>query len=183
MKYAGFWVRLLAGLCDLALLLPAIPICWWLISQSYMTANLAAVLSSTSGALFSILFLGRYGQTPGKMIAHIRVARLDGGRIGYREAALRHSIDMLLGLLYAAGWFAAIHKTGPDAWTAEHTWRSLHHVIAGNFPRSYDVWSVLAEVWMWSEMVVLMLNAKRRALHDFLAGTVVIHVEREGHEA
>lgn len=27
---------------------------------------------------------------------------------------------------------------------------------------------------MWSELLVLLFNEKRRALHDFIAGTVVV---------
>jgi uncharacterized RDD family membrane protein YckC len=34
----------------------------------------------------------------------------------------------------------------------------------------------VSQAWLWSELVVLLLNAKRRALHDFIAGTVVIRV-------
>jgi uncharacterized RDD family membrane protein YckC len=30
-------------------------------------------------------------------------------------------------------------------------------------------------IWTVSELVVLLMNEKRRALHDFIAGTVVIH--------
>jgi hypothetical protein len=29
--------------------------------------------------------------------------------------------------------------------------------------------------WDWGELVVLLTNRKRRALHDFIAGTVVVH--------
>jgi len=31
--------------------------------------------------------------------------------------------------------------------------------------------------WVGSELVVLLLNEKRRALHDYIAGTVVIHMK------
>ena len=28
--------------------------------------------------------------------------------------------------------------------------------------------------WVWGELIVLLTNRKRRALHDFIAGTVVV---------
>jgi len=31
------------------------------------------------------------------------------------------------------------------------------------------------DVWYWSEIIVILFNKRNRALHDFLAGTVVIH--------
>jgi uncharacterized RDD family membrane protein YckC len=41
-----------------------------------------------------------------------------------------------------------------------------------NWP--YSKWIRSADgIWGWSEIIVLLTNEKRRALHDFLAGTVV----------
>jgi uncharacterized RDD family membrane protein YckC len=34
-------------------------------------------------------------------------------------------------------------------------------------------------VWVWSELIVLLTNRKRRALHDFIAGTVVVHASQD----
>ena len=37
-------------------------------------------------------------------------------------------------------------------------------------------WQILTveQIWFWGEFLVMMTNAKRRALHDYIAGTVVI---------
>jgi uncharacterized RDD family membrane protein YckC len=35
-------------------------------------------------------------------------------------------------------------------------------------------YGLVSNAWTLSELVVLMLNRRRRALHDFIAGTVVI---------
>ena len=35
-------------------------------------------------------------------------------------------------------------------------------------------------LWVWSEPLVMLLNKQRRAIHDFLAGTVVLHIEPPG---
>jgi uncharacterized RDD family membrane protein YckC len=32
------------------------------------------------------------------------------------------------------------------------------------------------QIWTSSELVVILLNRRRRALHDFIAGTVVVRV-------
>ena len=35
-------------------------------------------------------------------------------------------------------------------------------------------WTTTADqIWIWSEVIVMLFNKKRRALHDFIAGTVV----------
>jgi uncharacterized RDD family membrane protein YckC len=33
---------------------------------------------------------------------------------------------------------------------------------------------VVLQVWIWIELIVMLTNRRRRALHDFIAGTVVI---------
>lgn len=40
----------------------------------------------------------------------------------------------------------------------------------------YQPYNVVQQVWFWSEIVVLLSNKKRRAVHDFIAGTVVVKV-------
>jgi len=41
-------------------------------------------------------------------------------------------------------------------------------------PAWYKPVLILENIWVWSEFIVMMTNKKRRALHDFLAGTLVI---------
>ncbi len=40
---------------------------------------------------------------------------------------------------------------------------------------AYEVLSFALNVWIWSEVIVLLFNRRKRALHDFIAGTVVVH--------
>ena len=42
-------------------------------------------------------------------------------------------------------------------------------------PSWYKPIEVLFNIWTWGELIVLLTNRKRRALHDFIAGTVVVH--------
>ena len=44
----------------------------------------------------------------------------------------------------------------------EHT-PSFHNTINSMF-----------QIWFWGELIVLLFNKRRRAIHDFIAGTVVI---------
>jgi uncharacterized RDD family membrane protein YckC len=38
-----------------------------------------------------------------------------------------------------------------------------------------DILNWLLLAWTLSELVVLLFNEKRRAIHDYIAGTVVVH--------
>ena len=41
-------------------------------------------------------------------------------------------------------------------------------------PNWYQSVNIIASIWIWSEFIIMLTNKKRRALHDFMAGTVVI---------
>ncbi len=43
------------------------------------------------------------------------------------------------------------------------------------YPSWFGTADVLEQVWFWGELVVLLFNRRKRAIHDFIAGTVVIH--------
>ena len=32
----------------------------------------------------------------------------------------------------------------------------------------------LTNIWTYSELIVLLMNSRKRALHDFIAGTVIV---------
>jgi uncharacterized RDD family membrane protein YckC len=41
-------------------------------------------------------------------------------------------------------------------------------------PAWHPTVTVLLQIWVWGEFVTMLFNKKRRAVHDFIAGTVVI---------
>jgi len=38
--------------------------------------------------------------------------------------------------------------------------------------------NILMQVWIWGEFLTMLFNKKRRAVHDFMAGTVVVRTPR-----
>jgi uncharacterized RDD family membrane protein YckC len=44
---------------------------------------------------------------------------------------------------------------------------------------AYGIYATLATIWGLADIVVFLSNEKRRALHDYIAGTVVIKTETE----
>jgi uncharacterized RDD family membrane protein YckC len=46
--------------------------------------------------------------------------------------------------------------------------------IVETAPPWYQAVNILTQIWIWSEFLTMLFNKKRRAIHDFMAGTVVI---------
>ncbi|RLC94819.1 MAG: RDD family protein [Chloroflexi bacterium] len=123
-EYAGFWVRLVAYLIDLVLVLvigltlaalvnvyagPAgdgtvVPV-----ALSERSANtVTTLLNYGTSFVYLVSFWAWRGQTPGKMLMGLKVVRTDGTRIGWGRSALRYvgyNISVLaffLGYLWVA---------------------------------------------------------------------------------
>lgn len=114
------------------------------------------------------------------MAARIQVTQLDGRPIRFQHAALRSAVDVALWIGYALPTLYVLSIwDGP--W-ATLSWVRQSQMLADRNP-TYDLYSIASQVWLWSELVVLLFNKKRRALHDFIAGTVVIKKARRAKSA
>jgi len=101
------------------------------------------------------------GATPSKLIIGLRILKINGEPIGYREALLRAAPFLIFGLFNS---IASHYRAIPDRAKLAPSW--------------YGARLIASAVWLCGEVIVLLTNCKRRALHDFIAGTVVVIFHR-----
>lgn len=66
---------------------------------------------------YPVFFTGKYGQTPGKMLLHVKVIRLsDGATPGYLRAFLREIIGKILSSFFLLGYLWAIWDKRKQTW-------------------------------------------------------------------
>lgn len=174
--YAGFWRRLGAALIDMLVWVPIAYIVFTLQGTNLTIAIAATVAHGFFFSIYSVFFNLVYGGTLGKLAVGIRITKPNGGRIGLREALLRSSVDIFYGLLFSYFYVHAILEVDLTAYLAAG-YMEKSEMIYPLFPRLSVYTNTLTNIWYWSEMVVLLLNKRRRALHDYVAGTVVVHKE------
>jgi uncharacterized RDD family membrane protein YckC len=175
LRYAGFWPRLGAILLDFVFLMPVTALCFWGSSKFRLFDVYFFVPDILWGLFYSVYLVRRWGGTPGKLIVGIRIRKLNGERVGYREAFLRQLPDFVLGLLISAALTVPLFRM-TDAEYHALSFLERARQMDALAPRWYQPLHWLQTAWVWSELVVLLTNRKRRALHDFIAGTVVVHV-------
>jgi uncharacterized RDD family membrane protein YckC len=175
--YAGFWRRFCALWVDFFIVMPLAFFLLWL---EGFDKTLAIIITIPSTALFSmyhVYFNARYGGTPGKLAVGIRVTRPNGSKIGWTEAIARSAVDMVFALvMLCLQVWALIQISGEDYSNATGFFERA------TLLRSYrPAWgsqiNIVQQVWIWSELIILLLNKRKRALHDFIAGTIVIRKE------
>ena len=118
LRYAGFWIRVVAYLLDTLILYVTSVLIMFLpfmegMSQtdpsgmSGWTILLSVLLNSSIAIAYFTGFTGRFAATPGKMALGLRVVRPDGGRVTYLRALGRYFGLLLSSVILYAGFIMA----------------------------------------------------------------------------
>jgi len=175
--YAGFWKRFCSLWADFFILLPLIILLNWIEGLDKNLAILIAIPYSALFFLYHIYFNVRFGGTPGKLAVGIRITRPDGTKIGWTEALKRSSVDMAFAAVSIPIHIWALTQVDGGQY-ASSAFIERTRLLQQYYPAWFHfIYSYLQQIWIWSEVVILLFNKRKRAIHDFIAGTVVIHKE------
>ena len=119
------------------------------------------VFASSLPYLYNVLMHGKYGQTVGKMVTKVKVVDVSLAKLSMRQAFLRDSV-------YIALTTAAIIIGIPEILDGGNSYQN---------PNTLSAWILVyaSLAWFVVELVTMLTNSKRRALHDFIAGSVVVN--------
>lgn len=164
-KYSTFWQRFTAAIIDSIILWPLTLINGYIESSAnrfmFIFGNL--ILTIVYSAYFIILH-GMYGQTIGKKIMGIKVTDINEvSLIGNKRALIRELpwiITNISVFLYSSLILLMAHPSLEDA--------------KDNYDRFIFVTSI---GWLLVELITMLTNYKRRAMHDYLAKSIVINTD------
>jgi uncharacterized RDD family membrane protein YckC len=166
--YATAWRRFWAGFIDAFVFEPLIWLNGWIWNTFHTPLVLVpwCVFFATSFVAYSVLLHWRWGQTLGKRVTGVRVYSLPGGPLSLRQAAMRDIFPLIASIVQVLLGLADVahgKSPYPDP-SAGLAGLSTFQLVM--------IWSM----WAWSilEVTTMLFNSKRRALHDFIAGTVVM---------
>ncbi len=176
MQYAGFWKRFGAYWIDVIIFLPIMVLSTWGGEQSRLFQLYWFVPGLFIGLWFHVYLVKTYGATPGKLLLKIKIVKVDGSDVGYKEAMLRYSVLFVISVVMSAALIPVTLEM-TDAYYFSMRWQERALYMVEHAPSWFNVANVFMNIWIWSEFIVMLTNKKRRALHDFIAGTVVINKE------
>jgi uncharacterized RDD family membrane protein YckC len=169
-RYRNFWRRFWAAIIDGIVLQP---VSWldrwiWGLGLPIPLLILWFLVANTIGVVYSIVLHGLFGQTVGKRAVGVRVYDVSGGRLSWRQAALRDCFPIVVNTLgLAAGLSMALSGENP-------------YEAASLAESSLSPWILVAiwgsVIWLVLELTTMFMNPYRRALHDLIAGSVVMRV-------
>jgi uncharacterized RDD family membrane protein YckC len=164
-----FWRRVAAGLIDMLVFAPLI---WVNVSLWERLPGPVSRLTwfltyAVVGTAYSTAMHARYGQTLGKMLLRVKVVTMTGTSISWSHAVIRDCVPIVaVAITIATKWPLAIDGTNPYSAAAVD-----HHTA---FDRALESANSL---WLYLELITMWTNARRRAVHDFLAGTMVVRLD------
>lgn len=174
MIYAGFWRRFGAYWIDVFVMIPLIGIVYFCGEKSRLFQLYWFIPCLLIGIGFHVYLVKRFGGTPGKLLLNMRIAMLDGSPVTLKAASLRYSVLFILSFLSSlALLLSVLSMTDELYFSLGYIERSQK--ILELAPSWYRLVSILLQVWIWSEFISMLFNKQRRAIHDFIAGTVVVH--------
>jgi uncharacterized RDD family membrane protein YckC len=163
-RYDTVWPRIRAGFFD-GLVLAPLALADGFLSAPERGAFILiawAAISYSAYWLYSVLLHARYGQTLGKRAAHVKVLDLSEERIPtLRQALLRDSGYILLNCLSLIYFIYLVL-----------TRQYSEHLLATSLPAT--ILTLAGLIWFLLEVTTSFASRKRRALHDLIAGTVVV---------
>jgi uncharacterized RDD family membrane protein YckC len=167
-RYGTGWLRVGALLLDGAVYAPF----GWL--DQFIWNHTAApwillpwvILDSLVWLVYPIGFVAVFGQTLGKMACGVRVLDLHEKPVSLKQAVLR--------------------EIAPVVFTPYFLFIQIQNILGGQLAnRAYGDFTPMMHVgllslaWILLEVITMLTNSKRRALHDFIASTVVVRVGYE----
>lgn len=164
-KYQTFDRRFFAGLIDGLILLPLDLIGKFIIKSS-LPAGIVVVLYEISCwvmIVYSVVMHGLYGQTIGKKICKVKVFDISEKAITFKQAVLRDIGPIIIQTI------SSIYSLTHASLVVQFLSNDSELVMPG----PYSIIGYFGFAWFLVELLTMFTNKKRRALHDFIAGTVV----------
>jgi uncharacterized RDD family membrane protein YckC len=175
-RYQTFWPRFWSGWIDTLVFIPL-----WVVSyfiwKNHQHLSVYLVLfwyaiNSFSYLIYSVLMHGKFGQTLGKMATSVKVCDISENQLSMSQAIRRDIIPLGLAAIDIVIYAPKI-LSGVDIWDAS----------AMNYDAYFGFMEFASLGWFMTEIITMLFSQKRRALHDFIAGSVVIRLPQKSNPA
>ena len=161
--YKTFWPRLGAAFLDTAALAPLIWIdqVLWNFTDSSILLFLWVLIYQAVSLIYYIGFVYLFGQTPGKMATGVLISDNNNQQLTLNQAILRNIITVIVAPIF-------IVLVASNLLAGQLANRGLGDA-------QFMIWFLaIALGWAVLEFITMLFNSRRRAIHDWIAGTVVV---------
>jgi uncharacterized RDD family membrane protein YckC len=171
--YAGFWSRLGSQLLDFLILIPYILILNYLNGLSITMYQILMIPNLIFIIWYNVYLVRRFGGTPGKLIVGIKIVNKNGNDINMTGAILRYIVSIGLSIFGFILMISILQTADEEIYQSLGFWKRSQYISELN-PQLIKLNMWLSNIWIYSELIVLLTNKRKRSIHDFMANSVVI---------
>jgi uncharacterized RDD family membrane protein YckC len=124
---------------------------------------------------YFIVCTALWGQTLGKRAAGIQVRSVDGGGVTLGQSLVRDLVPLAGALLGIFGALIAYGSLPPEV--AAQSGPAVKDAIRAGLPGWASSADIITSVFEVADVIVFFSTMRFRALHDLMAGTVVVHTD------
>ena len=177
-EISGFWRRVAANLLDSAIAAPLGFLFVYLLEGSKVLYFASIIPGMLVWYWYGVWLVKKYGGTPGKILMGIRVRMLDGSFVTGTAAHIRYAgMFLFTSLGTIAGAIGSYSMSDAEFESLGIFERAIKQQELA--PSWNGAVQIGLQVWIWVGLVTLLLSKKRRAVHDYLAGTIVVRVTKK----
>jgi uncharacterized RDD family membrane protein YckC len=170
-KYKTFSRRFWAAIVDMGVFVPL----GWIDTAIWENVKVPVILSvwivihTAAFWIYGILLHGYYGQTVGKFVCHVKVLDKTEKPLSVKQAFYRDAFPIVMGMPVLVYEVNNVLQG---------------HIANRGFPTEMNIifqaFLGISFLWFLLELITMLTNKKRRAIHDFIAGSVVVRLESDG---
>jgi len=176
--YAGFWRRFGAFWMDFVIF-GSLNLAFSYINElGRLNAFYTFIPQELAFFIYNIYLIKIFGGTPGKLLLKVKVIKKNGEKVGWREAILREIVIWVLNLLITCLTFNYLLSITDAGFLSIDSNEQFEEMMK-TAPFDFYFLFLIMNIWIWSEFIILLMNRRKRALHDYIAGTVVIKKKYE----
>ena len=171
--YADLWTRIAARIVDFVIMLPVAGLIFYINGLS-KDAYFYAILPNLAIYIwYEVYLVKRYGGTPGKLIMGIKIIQKDGDDVDWHASFMRYLVPFCLTL---SGIFIMMWTLGMiDDSTYMNMGFLKKTLLLSDFnPLMSKIQSFTSLGWTIAGIISILSTKRKRAVHDYIAGTVVI---------
>lgn len=178
MRYGGFWRRVFASFIDGLILLPFSAL---LMYTQGISKEMGIWISLPAALLFSSYYIfmhWQYGATLGKRMLSLRVVdEYHEREISFVSALLRGSFYLAFAVILSYWEILGFQSIPADQYT-HIEWYVRDEIVQNKAPSWSSYVMITSCVWLVISFFTLVVTEKKRALHDYLGGTVVVRIHK-----
>jgi len=171
--YADLWTRIAARIIDFVVMLPVAGLIMYINGLS-KDAYFYAILPNLAIYIwYEVYLVKRYGGTPGKLIMGIKIIQKDGDDVDWHASFMRYLVAFCLSL---SGIFIMMWTMGliDDATYISLGFMKRTQLLSEINPFMSKIQTFTTLAWTLASIIAIISNKRKRAVHDYIAGTVVV---------